>query len=282
MLQGFIIAFSMYSKIPMPNIRPNKKNQSYAIAFFPFVGLLISAFIGIWLYFAPIFHFSRFFISCIALLLPFLITGNIHFHGFLHTIDALASHQEKEKKLELLETSYLNSSICSNAIIYFLFSFAVWNELSPFFAADTENDMIIICLIMLIYIISRCLAGLSILTFPPAKTANTAKIENIEKTTKAAKVAKKTATVTALTNAQSKSGKVILLLILFICCLIGFFLQPLLSPLLFASSVMFFFVFRFIAKKHFGGISDELMGWFVHSCELLLFTVLLLGCKFYY
>lgn len=262
MLQGFITAFSMYSRIPMPGMRQNKRNMKYTIAFFPFVGLFIAASIGIWLYFAPIFHFSRFFISCIALILPFLITGNIHFNSFLLTGDALASNKEREQKLNILENSHISTSACIRAILYLLFSLAVWNELYPFFAANTENDMTIICLLMLIYIISRCLSGLSILTFPKAK---------------------ETGIISLLPDGkQLKYSKMILLLILFICCLFGFFLQPMLSPLLLTVSVIFFFIFRFMAMKHFGGITEELMGWFLQNCELLLLTVFLLGCKFYY
>lgn len=262
MLQGFITAFSIYSKIPMPAINQNVKSRNYAIAFFPFIGLFISAFIGIWLYFAPIFHFSRFFTSCIALILPFLITGNLHFYGFLHTGYALASRQEKEKKLKLLECTSLDISCCSNAIIYFLVSLAIWNELYPFFTSNTENDMILICLLMLIYIISRCLGGLAILTFP--------KIKNTER-------------IAILPNdKQLKSNKIILLIILFICCLFGFFLQPMLSPLLLAAGVIFFFIFRVITIKNFGGISDKILGWFLQNCELILFLVFLFGCKFYY
>lgn len=261
MLQGFIIAFSMYSNIPMPKINQNKKNRQYAIAFFPFVGLVIAAFIGIWLYFAPVFHFSRVFISCTALILPFLVTGNIHFHGFLRTVDALASHKGKEEKIKLPEFFFISTSACQGAILYFLFSFAVWNELYPFFTANTENDMTVICLLMLIYIISRCLSGLSILTFPKAK--------NIGK-------------FAMLDDKQLKPAKILLLMILFICCLFGFFLQPMISPLLLAAGVIFFFIFRFVAMRHFNGISDELVGWFLQNCELFLLTVFLIGCKIYY
>lgn len=262
MLQGFIIAFSIYSKVPMPYIKQTNADRKYVTAFFPFVGLLISAFIGIWLYFAPIFHFSRLFISCIAVILPFFITGNIHFNGFLYTIDALSLKQEKVEKLKLLESHHQTISSCIHASLYILFSFCIWNELYPFFVSNTENDMIIICLLMLIYIISRCLGGLSILTFPRAT---------------------ETGTVAALSHhAQLKSNKIILLLILFICCLIGFFLQPMLSPFLLASGVFFFFIFRLQAIKNFGGITDEILGYFIQSCELILLTVFLLGCKYFY
>lgn len=262
MLQGFIIAFSMYSKIPMPQIEWNKKNMKYAIAFFPFVGLVIAACTGIWLYFAPVFHFSRFFISVVSLILPFWITGGIHLDGFMDTLDALSSHQEKERKLEILKDSHIGAFACIGSILYLLFSLAVWYELYPFFTTDMANDMTIICLIMLTYVMSRCLSGLAVLTFPKAKDTGLA--------------------ASFSDAAQLKSSKIILLLILFLCCLFEFFLQPMLSGLLLAVSVIFFFYYRLMSLKHFGGITGDVAGWFLQCCELLLLTTLLICCKFYY
>ena len=38
---GFKIAFSMYSKIPMPQSQWSRENMRYALGFFPMVGLVI-------------------------------------------------------------------------------------------------------------------------------------------------------------------------------------------------------------------------------------------------
>lgn len=258
MLQGFIIAFSIYSKIPMPKIKQNQNNMKYAIAFFPFIGLAIAACTGIWLYFAPIFHFSRLFISIVALILPFLITGNIHFHGFLNTINAL-SCQEKEKKSDILKDSPITSLSCIGAVLYFLFSAAIWNDLYPFFTTNTENDMAVICLIMITYIMSRCFSGLIMVTFPKATIGSF-----------------------DFDSTQLKFCKIFLLLILFISCLLEFFLQPMFSGIILAAGVIFYFYYRLMAMKNFGGITDNLNGWFLQNCELLFLTVILIGCKIYY
>ncbi len=262
MLKGFILAFSMYSKIPVPQVEWNQKNRRYAIAFFPFVGLTIAACTGILLYFLPVFHFSNLFISITALLLPFLLTGGIHFDGFLDTLDALSSHQEQEKKLEILKDPHVGGFACMGAVLYLLFSLAVWYDLCPFFTTDTANDMTVICFIMLIYVISRCLSGLGILTFPKAKETGLAAAFS--------------------DDAELKPCKMILLAILFICCLLEFFLQPMLSGLLLAISVIYFFYYRLFSMKHFGGITGDLAGWFLQTLELLLLTALLIGCKYYY
>lgn len=257
MLQGFILAFSRYSIFPMPEIRENKK-EKIAAAFLPFVGLAIAAFIGICLYFLPVFHFSRLFISITALLLPLLLTGGLHLDGFIHTCAALSSHGKKEKKLEIQKNAPMDFASFISAVIYLFFSFAVWYDLYPFFTRNNATDMTIICLIMLTYVMSRCFCGLGMLTFPDTEDTPPE------------------------TPARLKSYKLLLLMVLFICCLLEFFLEAKISGILLAAGAMFFFYYRLMALKHFGGINEQLSGWFLQSCELLLLVILLIGCKFYY
>ena len=38
---SFLIAFSMYSRIPMPQCQWNDENMAYAMCFFPWVGAVI-------------------------------------------------------------------------------------------------------------------------------------------------------------------------------------------------------------------------------------------------
>ena len=49
---SFIVAFSMYSKIPMPRADWNKENMKYSMCFFPWVGLVIGALELGWFYLA--------------------------------------------------------------------------------------------------------------------------------------------------------------------------------------------------------------------------------------
>ncbi|MBP3925899.1 MAG: adenosylcobinamide-GDP ribazoletransferase, partial [Clostridium sp.] len=38
---SFVIAFSMYSRIPMPRVEWTKERMRYALCFFPWIGVLI-------------------------------------------------------------------------------------------------------------------------------------------------------------------------------------------------------------------------------------------------
>ena len=41
LFESMLIAFSMYSKIPMPKVEWNDKNMKYAMCFFPVIGVVI-------------------------------------------------------------------------------------------------------------------------------------------------------------------------------------------------------------------------------------------------
>ena len=102
-LESMIITFSMYSKIPMPNIDWKKENMKYAMCFFPLVGLVIGIIMAAWMYLAKFLAIGSILFAGIATIIPVIITGGIHIDGFCDTVDARSSHQSREKKLEILK-----------------------------------------------------------------------------------------------------------------------------------------------------------------------------------
>ena len=63
-----------------------------------------------------------------AACLPLLITGGIHMDGFMDTVDALASHQSRERKLEILKDSACGAFAVLYCGVYLLLSFALYYE----------------------------------------------------------------------------------------------------------------------------------------------------------
>ena len=66
-MQSLIIAFAMYSKIPMPRADWNDKNMRYAFCWFPVIGLVIGV-IGAYIFcavggFDPVFTPSSIFLT---------------------------------------------------------------------------------------------------------------------------------------------------------------------------------------------------------------------------
>ena len=123
-LNGLLIALSMYSKIPVPQAEWNERNMRYAFCFFPLVGALIGG-IGYGLYY--LFDFLAFpplLVAACVTVLPVLVTGGIHLDGFCDTVDAVSSRQPRERKLEILKDSHAGAFAIIWCVVYFVAYFA--------------------------------------------------------------------------------------------------------------------------------------------------------------
>ena len=153
-----IIAFAMYSKLPMPRVDWEKKALSWALCWFPLVGLFIGAVLWLWLVLAQWLGFGAIFTAAFALLLPIALSGGIHLDGFCDTCDALSSHQSREKKLEILKDSHTGAFAIICCGLYLLVFFAAWCQVEA--AGRTA------LVLGLGPVLSRSLSGLFAVTLP--------------------------------------------------------------------------------------------------------------------
>ncbi len=130
-MKSLIIAFAMYSKFPMPRVDWEKKALSWALCWFPLVGLAVGAVLWLWLALAGWLGFGAVFTAALALLLPIALSGGIHLDGFCDTCDALSSHQSRERKLEILKDSHTGAFAVICCGLYLLVFFAAWCEAAP-------------------------------------------------------------------------------------------------------------------------------------------------------
>ena len=93
--KAFIVAFSMYSKIPMPGFKWDSDDMKYHFCFFPFIGAVIGVLEFAWLKAFINFQFDRILFNLFAVAIPVLTTGGIHLDGFIDTMDALNSYQDR-------------------------------------------------------------------------------------------------------------------------------------------------------------------------------------------
>jgi len=164
MLASCIIAFSMYSKVPMPRVDWSEKNMKYAFCFFPLVGAVLGAIVyGIATLLFHI-HVSSLCFAALMTILPIFYTGGIHVDGLLDTLDALHSYGDRDKKLEILKDPHTGAFAIIGAICYFVLSLGVWSEVS----------MKGLPLIAIGYVLTRAFSGLSVVTFPLAKNTGLA------------------------------------------------------------------------------------------------------------
>ena len=159
--QSFKIAFSMYSVIPLRNIEWKEETMRYAFCFFPLIGVVIGGAEWLWLWCAWKFGFSVVLTGAAAAGSPGLLTGGIHLDGFCDTVDALSSHQPKERKLEILKDSHVGAFAVIGICVYFLLSFGLWCE----YQYSVESAFILGGG----FVLSRALSGLVSVLAPQAR-----------------------------------------------------------------------------------------------------------------
>ena len=147
-IKSFFIAFSMYSKIPMPQFQWKDEDMRYALCFFPWVGAVIGALWYLWKWFCDRFAVGTLCYAAVGTAIPLLVTGGFHVDGFLDTCDALHSYQSRDRKLEILKDSHIGA-------------FAVIMTLRMITVTGAG------CFL------SRVLSGIAVVSFPSAKQEGT-------------------------------------------------------------------------------------------------------------
>ena len=163
LLGSFIIAWSMYSRVPMPQIQWTKERMRYTMCFFPLIGVLIGGLIGAFFYLSEGLGAGTLWTALTGTALPLFMTGGIHMDGFLDTTDARRSFLPKEKKLEILKDPHLGAF----AVIYTFAYMLLYAGASCEFAARAEESARL--LPVLFMTMERAFSGLSVVTFPQAK-----------------------------------------------------------------------------------------------------------------
>lgn len=247
LIRSFFIAFSMYSKIPMPRTEWTKEAMKYAVCFFPAVGLVIGALMLLWSFWGgALFGYGSLFFSAVCVLLPVLVTGGIHLDGLMDTADALSSYQPMERKLEILKDSHAGAFAILACVSYFVAALGVYSELTPEAAAALP----------FVFVLSRAQSGLSIVTFRMAKNTGLA--------------------ATFSDMAQKGRVKAVMLCYLAFAGIGLLLVNPLSGGLTLLAAALFFLWYRHMAYTKFGGITGDLCGFFLQLTELLTAAVLIL------
>lgn len=238
-VNSFIIAIAMYSKIPMPKVEWNQKNMKYVICFFPLVGVVIGVLLYAWSRICIACGFGQVCFALVGAVIPVIVTGGIHVDGFMDTSDALHSYAEKEKKLEILKDPHIGAFSVMAAAGYFMLYAAgltqVW-----------KKDQLL--LLALGFVISRTLSGMSLVWFPGAK--------------------KDGLLYQFSSTAHKQTVRVVLVIVLAGCFLSAVFIHPVIGSTMSLAAMWVWTYYYYMSKKQFGGITGDLAGYFLCLCEL--------------
>ena len=239
MFKSLCIAFATYSRIPTLRVEWTDASLRYAICFFPLIGAVIGAVEYGWFRLAGVLGIPGLLRGAVAAALPLLLTGGIHADGFCDTVDALSSHQSRERMLEILKDSHCGAF----AVIFF----AVWAMLWLAGWTSLDSGVSVACA-GLGLVISRALSGLALTHWPHARKAGMLRT--------VADAGNKTAVTAAMA------------LYLLAACAGLLLLAPLRGAAVIAVNALALLWYRSMSMRKFGGVTGDLAGCFVTVAEL--------------
>lgn len=246
-LESFIIAFSMYSRIPMPFVEWSERGMKYAFCFFPLIGAVIGACVSAFAWAAARVNLGILAFALLGTAIPLLITGGIHMDGFLDVTDARSSFQSRERKLEILKDPHAGAFAIAGCGVYLLLYAAAFSELrGNAFPAIAG-----------IYVMTRALSGLSVLCFPKARKDGLA------------------ATFAKGTGSGAPAVKAVLAIWLFAGIAFVVLVSGMVTAVvLTVAAAAAFFWYHHMALKEFGGTTGDLAGYFLQTAELVMIAAL--------
>ena len=250
---SFKIAFSMFSKIPVPQAEWTEENMKYMLCFFPFIGTAIGIAFLVAEWICRYLGFGNSFTAMVLVLVPVILTGGIHIDGLLDTSDALSSWQERTRRLEILKDSHAGAFAIIGCGVYLVLYGALFSEL------DFRG-----CLLFAgTFAAERALSGMSVVLFPMARQ------DGLAASFSQAALKRVVRLVMAGYLAASAAFFLIISEWLFDSLIPGF--------LCLASSMLVFFWYYRMSVREFGGITGDLAGYFLQICELALLGASVLG-----
>ena len=237
-IKSFFIAISVYSKIPVPGFAWEEKDMKYIFCFFPWIGVLIGVCIYFWNYLCGVYHIGTLCRTAVEIAIPLFITGGIHVDGFMDTMDAIHSYSSKERKLEILKDAHIGAFAVIMLAAYGLALFGAFSEI--------EKDALL-RIACCGFFLSRCLCGISAVSFPTAKRNGM-----------------------LYTFADSSHKKIVrgsLFLQSAVCIGLMCFWSFPAGLIVAVAAVSAFAYYYYKSRKEFGGITGDTAGYFVLLCE---------------
>lgn len=238
LLKSMIIAFSIYSKIPVPQFAWKEEDMEYMMCFFPWIGGVIGLVFYGWLALCEKVQIGALCRACVAVAIPLIISGGFHVDGYMDTMDAFHSYQSREKKLEILKDSHIGAFAAIMLMLYYLIDLAALSEVVTGKAAFA---------VAAVFFLARCLSGIGVVTLKSAK--------------------KEGLLYTFASGAQKKRVRLALYVQLTGCIALMVAVSGIYGIVAAVTGVLCFFYFKWKSYRELGGITGDTAGWFVTVCE---------------
>ncbi len=244
MLKSLCSAFLMYSRIPVPVVEWNDENKRYALCCFPLIGIPIGFLFLCWTGICIRWGINRILFSVVSVCIPIWITGGIHLDGFCDVTDAKNAFCSPEKRLIIMHDPHIGAFAVIYLCLYLLLQTALFTQIS-----DLRTIGVISCG----YILSRAYSGLSAICIRPAK--ETGSLQNF------------------VAPADQRLTLITLSVIITAACIGMIMLSPITGATCAITSGIVFLYYLKFCDQYFGGVTGDLCGWFLQTCELWMLIV---------
>lgn len=245
-MKAVAIAFSMYSKIPMPRFLWEERDRKRAFCFFPLVGAAEGLIFFLVFLIRDLLPEKRLLSAALLTAVPVLFTGGIHMDGFLDTCDARASYAERERRLEILRDPHIGAFAAIRGLIYMIVYYGSCTALDREAAAAVAAG----------FVFSRVFCVILIAVTPNARPEG----------------------MLAGLSRGADRKKLSAAMIPYLIVTAGFLFYRSFSAafLLLAAAAVSAWYCRSVMMREFGGITGDLAGYFIQFCELAMILTLAL------
>ena len=237
-IKSLVIAFSIYSKIPVPRFAWKEEDMKYMMCFFPWIGGVIGLLLYGWCMLCRQLSIGNLCATLMCGAIPLAVSGGFHVDGFLDTMDAFHSYQPRERKLEILKDSHIGAFAVIMFALYGLVYLAAFSEI---------KDMRLLSVVCAGFFLARGLSGIAVFTFPKAKKEG-------------------------MVNTFEESGKqktvTVSLMLQCIACVVFMLVRGgALGGWITLAALLSFGYYYWKTKKELGGMTGDTAGYFVVICE---------------
>lgn len=248
-----VMAFTLFSAIPMPIPEWNNDNLKYMLCALPLVGVVIGAVLWGWGWLCALLSLNKLLYAAGVTLIPLLISGGIHMDGFCDSVDALSSRAPMEKKRQILKDSHAGAFAIIFTGVYLVAYLGFASELPL-------NSGALICA-GLIQVTSRVVGAIASTAFPKASSEGM---------------------LASFQDAASKKATAILVVIGLLSSAATIFFALAGGTAATLVALLCLLYIRKMSEKQFGGMSGDLAGFIITVSSLLMLAAFVIAERVFY
>ena len=240
-LKTIAVAFSLYSRIPMPHFPWEEEDMKHNMVFLPWIGAVIGG-VSFLLYrlLSPVVPTIG--MLAVLLLVPIVTTGGFHLDGFMDVQDALSSFRSREEKLEILSDPHIGAfSVIRLAELGLIWVFGL--------SALLRGEETYVSLFCVSFFLCRCFSAYLSQKLPHAKKSGMLQME---------------------TEHAGKSDRIWLLLQAGMALALMLTQNVLAGVLSLPALTVFALYYKKLCEKNFGGVTGDTAGFCTVCSESVL------------